>query len=507
MDINFESERHSRRLPPLYAPSGGTRAVRVVIDETALASGTRELDAVQSLLERLAKADSVQVWRYADEGPPRLAKRVRVPHIGTAVEGWLTVEAVAGAKQQMTSHRVLFATGDQVTAAAITGDVGRADRLRGDRSYSELSESEAIQQRGADSVAYGAALAVKADLLVTTRPFLLTGKWFSGLGTVCARPLDAVALLGQILRSRRQYLVRSPFAATSSVLTGKGTFHWIAARALMPAGWEWQEACFDADAKGVADTGVLALSAFQRLARTLVARDQMRWLSYLPQRDDVVEDLMAEMDVLLINLVGAYDAVARVSHRLLSFPPEEEHRVGWQRRDWLKKVRLASPRLAAIIEPSTADREFFDVLRLLRNTIHGVPLQPLGRSTLGGQAAPGTALRLPNDDAAAIVEILERRSWASALGLEDWERAGVLVSPLKLAEHAIPSAAATLNKLMAVRLTVAPSSTGDRPERTAFRADQAHQFFSEENQLDALLQFGLADAHALVTASVRSPAE
>lgn len=441
-------------------------------------------------------SELVQSWHYSDDGPPPGVQRLRTP-LATAAKGWISV-ARRTDDNPMVSHDVIYSDGESVTRSGIMGDVGRGDRARGDQTYANLPHDEAAQRRHADSVAYGAAHAAEADLLVTTRPFLLTGKWFPGHGIVCCRPRDGVALLGQFLRSRGEFMIGSPFSDAVMARTDKGLFHWVGARALLPAGWRWQHERPTADASPASDTEVLAVSVFQRVARCLAARDLVRWLLYLPQDNTVIDDLIDELDGIFVNLVGAYDVHARVVHRRLFGSEQSERGAGWQKTDrWLQKVGRQVPALERLMAPETSDADLLKIITALRNTVHNVPLQALGRQSLGVRRQAETAIRLPRQEADEIVEILERRGWADLLGLEDWGDGGFLVSPLRLVEHVIPAAAMTINKLMTVPL--GPPSEDDRRTRhVAVRSDPNHHVFSDANQRAVLLQLGIDDQATLV---------
>ncbi|MCX6399271.1 MAG: hypothetical protein NTX33_04975 [Propionibacteriales bacterium] len=493
MDLNFERKRYARHVPVLYDPISGSRPLRILFDETSTADWRAGNSEASALLRSLAKAGAIESLNYSDDGPPATALRLPSLHNDGAVAGWALAARVDDPSRPQLSHEVTYAIGDSIRLSAISGDVGRADRVQSDRTYSHLSEEDAARERGLASVAYGTALAVKADLLVTTRPFLTRNLWFSGQGTVSASPEVAIALIGQFLRSRSDFLVRLPNLPSQSVLarTGKGTFYWIAARALLPSGWSWQDQCRVHDeVDGSADLGTLALSVFQRVSRCLVARDSARWLDYMPATNDVIDDLMSTLDVILVNLVGAYDAVARVANKLLAIDARG-NQVGWQKSGWLDQVRRRSALLAAIIERGTPEADLFEVLRLLRNTVHEVPLQPLGQiSSWGEIASGGTAMRLPRRDSQRIVEILNRRGWSDTFGLDDWDEAGVLISPIRVIEHLIPAAVRTLNQMMAVQL-ISPTSAETSLGAVAFRGDPTHELFSPRVQQDVLMQFGL----------------
>lgn len=483
---NFRTPLRRERALLIDPGAVASRDLRVVLDESTISDLEASEAETVELLRGLVQSPSVRCWYYSDDGPP--ADEWPVHPTVPAVRGWVVVREHAG--EPMLTHDVYYCDGESsVKVAGISGDVGRADRVRGDRTYASMADDDAAARRGADSVAFGAADAANADLLVTTRPFLLSGRWFPDRPMVCCGPRDAVALVSQFLRLRGIYAARAS-ADGITIRFNKGLFYWVGARALLPGAWKCIAECSNlGDARE--DATLLALTALQRIERCLVVRDAMRWKSYLPQDHDVAGDVMADLDTIMILLVGAFDVLARVAHRFRGLPGKE-FGAGWQKNDWLKKVERSDDSLARVMAIGGIGSDLFEVLRLLRNTVHGVALQPIGVHQHGRRQR--TKVKLPRTDAARLLEVSRKRNWEAEWGLEDWDEGGVHVSPEALVEHLLSIAIPTLDRIMSL-LQVSPpvTQTENGAQSLAIRADPNHEVFAPVNQRNVLLQLGLAD--------------
>lgn len=482
---NFRTPLRRERALLINPSAVASRDLRVVLDESTISDLESDAETVE-LLRGLVQGPSVRCWHYSDDGPPADERPVHptVP----AVRGWVVVREHAG--EPMLTHDVFYCDGESsATAAGISGDLGRADRVASDRTYASMTDADAAARRGADSVAFGAADAAKADLLVTTRPFLLSGRWFPDRPMVCCGPRDAVALVSQFLRLRGTYVARASSAGIT-IRFNKGLFYWVGARALLPGAWKCIAECSNLG-EAREDATLLALTVLQRIERCLVVRDAIRWKTYLPQDNDVAGDVMADLDTVMILLVGAFDVLARVAHRFRGMPGKD-FRAGWQKTGWLKEIERSDKALARVMAVGGTGSDVFEVLRLLRNTVHGVALQPIGVHQYGRRQH--TKAKLPRSDAARLLEISRNRNWAAEWGLEDWEEGGVHVSPEALVEHLLSIAIPTLDRIMNL-LQVSPPLTqvADGAQSLALRADPNHEVFAPANQRSVLLQLGLAD--------------
>jgi hypothetical protein len=267
--------------------------------------------------------------------------------------GWLEVhelEVDPDAQRRFASHSVWYTVdGESATQSMIAGDVGRGDMATWDDSNPELSTEDAAAARRAASIALGAADAANADLLVTTRAFLLRGQWpFRDRDTVAFTPTDAAALIGQFLRSRDVYMGWFDEGQWRMSFDRLGYF-WLASRALLPEGWRWFSHCVYSETEEQSDLVLLAQSVFQRLARVLGRLDDLRWATSLKPGNGMADEAVTSLDYILIDLAGAFDAAARVAHRVLDLSGSE-YLAQWRgRKSWSKALSMACPGLAALV--------------------------------------------------------------------------------------------------------------------------------------------------------------
>lgn len=122
------------------------------------------------------------------------------------------------------------------------------------------------------------------------------------------------------------------------------------------------------------------------------------------------------LDSLLVNLVGAFDAAARVAHLTAGLDPAKRHRAAWQNSDWRKM--LGQPQLSDLFVNGSHGADLYRVCRILRNTVHGEGLQGSGCS-VGGKAVE-TRVALPEDDAADCTALLGRLGGSATWGLHSF---------------------------------------------------------------------------------------
>ncbi|MEX2622357.1 MAG: hypothetical protein WD651_01360 [Acidimicrobiia bacterium] len=225
----------------------------------------------------------------------------------------------------------------------------------------------------------------------------------------------------------------------------RGLFFWVGTRELLPSGWRWFSAVVQHDAEQNENSlTYLAQSALQRVARALQARDAIHVALNQPQNNDTRDQALSSLDVVLMLLMGAVDAAARVAHHVLNLD-YPEHRAGWQREDWLSRVRKGARPHAAVVSEGAEATLVLTILRRLRNQIHGAALQGIG--VMGSQEEQ-SLIALPP---AAAEEVLEA---AEALGgHEKWGLRSILpdrfhIDPGILVDQLFPAVLELLNSLM-----------------------------------------------------------
>ena len=149
-------------------------------------------------------------------------------------------------------------------------------------------------------------------------------------------------------------------------------------RELLPEAWRWFSTTvqFSSARHDDDSLSVLAGSLLQRYERALQTRDAVHLALNQRQTNDTQDAALAGLDVILLLLMSAMDVSARVAHRILDLKTKHTD-AGWQRRDFLNAVAKVAPELSAVVRPGSSNFYVLEILRLLRNTVHGGALQGL----------------------------------------------------------------------------------------------------------------------------------
>lgn len=341
--------------------------------------------------------------------------------------------------------------------------------------------------RETDALLLAASRLAHADLLVTERSYNAGHPRVRGLD-VCS-PREALWAAGLFLRSRGQY-VGYAGASGPIVRLNRGMQNWVAVRAALPAGWRWFSACLAMDHEGVhPELALLAQTAFVRVGRALVSRDQVVRAMSLPAGNDAAEDALNAMDVALIFSMAALDVAARVVNRVVDLPVED-HNVGWQKRDWVRQLGRSAPDLAALVARGSEGGDTLHAVRLLRNTVHGAGLQSMRVEGRLHPESTETVVQLPMKEADELHEIVNRRGWADDWGLRQMWPGAFDAEPDQLVDHLVRGSINLLNQLMlATPFGAWESAAQPQPER-AGRSMLADPF-APPVQKSLLLQYGL----------------
>jgi hypothetical protein len=471
--------KYEKRLPSLFAAESGLRPLRVMADAELVDQLDPSEWSPQTILSGLLTHDSIELFRFADDGPPPDAPTAESDWLEGVPIGWVTAEPFDNpAMKGLATHSLVWSDAKTVTNAAIGGNVVEVATLDNSSPvYRELGGEEACRRRTADAVAGGAARELKADLFVTERPYLLgsRGTMFGSV-TTCS-VADALALVSLYLRSRGEHFIaRGP--RTGNLRFNRGLFYWVGARELLPEGWRWFTACVT-HAQQQADDELTYLggAAFQRITRALQIRDDLHRAINRPQDNDVADDALMALDTCLIYLMGALDAVARVANRVIG-SPMEPHQVGWQAPKWIAKVQQSAPALARVVNVSSDGADSLTILRSLRNSIHGEGLTALAIGS--GRQRDATLVALPRSDAKRILEAVDRLGERAAWGVSERLPGRLHAEPAPLLESLLPHVIRLLNDLMretpvetllppGTALSSSPPEGEDSPFRQPYR--------------------------------------
>lgn len=426
----------------LFEERPALRKLVVLVDADLLAS-VEDPGITQSiLLTGLLMHPYIRLFRYRDEGPPPDAPRREYgpPTARQSVAvGWVEL----GAVQSSGARGLVYADDSGVIHGGIWGNLPEfARRDVNSGAYADLGPLEASERRERDAIALQIAQSIHADLFITDRAYLLATQVTTHGVTVC-KPREALAMVGLYLRMQKAFIIWRDSAGPFGM--NYGLYYWVGARELLPNAWRWFTACVQ-ESSAANDETLLELgqSILRRVQRVFEARDRFHRTFNLLQNNDTAAIVLDELDSILVSLMGAVDATARVAHIVLGLTGGL-HNAGWQRVQWLSHVATAEPPLAALFNAGTPYNHTLTILRLMRNTVHGQMIRSIAFQQSGRTLE--TAIMLPTSDEATILSAMDalggRGSWGASMTANRW-----LVDPGMFLEQFLPYVLTMLNEVM-----------------------------------------------------------
>lgn len=387
------------------------RLLRFVVDHSRIAPGR-----ASELLAGFVGHPNVELWSTLDG---------TLPHLqidwASAREDRLRVHWASGTRRLLTG---VWAVSQYRQAAqrAVTHGLLEDEEM----AYRELVLAAAC----ADS---------RMDGLVTNSAFLLGRP--QGIRGNPMPPVAAVASLGLFLR------LRGDFHLSRDLTLDRGMFYGLAAWELVPQAWRYVTACRSAgQAIGRDSFWMLARAVVQRMERALRARDRLHEQFQVPQSHDTADEALFYLDTLLVQLNGAFDALARVTHLGLGLNGSYRH-ASWRHPGWRAQLATLAPTLAALMADHTEERDALELVALLRNSVHGEPFIPIGRRVAGQSI---NLIELPAEDTPPFLAAVGRRGGDAAWGIHPiaTTAGGIRIEADTYVEALLPAVARSLNALM-----------------------------------------------------------
>lgn len=451
------------RLSVAGDPSGpwdGGRPLKILVD----------LQADSRQIERLTGLDRLEV-PVAEHMLWTLCQHERIELVWIAEEGEdgpgaLHYQPPAGHRDKYLPYVVTTSTGHSMSA------VWQHDHLRKHAVENPPTPLEAIVKASTPD-------SLRADLMVTDDPDVLT---WDGPGSNRAnvmRASDALALIGLLLRELDSVPVIGPKAFSIDTQD----LAWTAVRAQLPAGWEWGNALVDHSIVSGDDYSILLFgSFFDRLVRVLRQRDGLHLARF--RRASHRTGLVATeaLDTLMFNVVGAFDAAAIAAHIGAGLPASERRYAGWQNKDWRRSLGVEP--LNRMFHKRQPAEDLFAVLRTLRNTVHGAGLNSRVMRSAGSKEH---LVQIPTSEAEDVRERLERIGSKDGWGIRS-VHGETFVDPAQLVELLLPIVFETLNKILSLTPRTALERSG-----TTYLDDPPDEIpFDLGSRSRACLLYGLA---------------
>ncbi|OLF07986.1 hypothetical protein BLA60_24240 [Actinophytocola xinjiangensis] len=409
-----------------FAPRAPLRRLRVMIDGDLYRVPAQTAATVEEVLTGLLGHEHVTCFRYADNGPPPGTRPYELTDGGRAYEGWVTVDPPDGRPE---SRGIVFCANRRpVRATAYLDRRRHADEAV---AYLDLAPEVAAARRSADALALRVALGMDADLFVTERPYLYLARGRSSR-TKVARPAEALAVVGLYLRGQGVYSVDPPLP--------RGDYFAVGAMELMPAVWRWSAACHQSAA-----AAGLAGALIARVARALESRDTLHQVINRAKTADTPSAVLSCLDDVVLRLSSAVEISARVAHLALDLG--ERHPAGWQRQDWVKKVREKDKNLAALVGDRSPGRVLVKGIGALRDSLHLSELDGL----LGARRPerPSVLVTLPSSSATELAALFDHFGTATAWGVHEVDQGVRYADPGVFVDQLVVRTIGFLNVVMA----------------------------------------------------------
>lgn len=392
-----------------FDPGDAGRPLRVIFDRATLAGPDVDL-----LLE-LCADNGVEAYSTFTDDP---------------------VEAMTIGEPR-TDDQALITTGTTVGSVWFVSQIKR-------RAFAVAAETGAnADEIFASLLVAGAADSWEADALVTASPHLLGGDTPRSGNALSLQ--EAFALVGLWLRANDRFTVgRIPDERLffgHPVRLGWWRMYLVMTREHLPGMWTWFSGCVAAD-DSTGDLTALGESVFRRADRTLRVRDRLHVECLRVPTDRTNDEALFHFDVLLFTLNGAFDGAARVAHRAYGVG-RGEYRAGWTNRDWRKRMADEAPELAALVERESDGWRLLRLVGLLRNTIHGAPIRPIGTSGHNRRSL----VSIPGDEQEEILKLVGALGGSEAWGVRAAGRE-TYIEPDRFTERLLPLALELLDRLL-----------------------------------------------------------
>ena len=205
-----------------------------------------------------------------------------------------------------------------------------------------------------------------ADLIVTGRDWLLNLRHDPserGLDQVVS-PAEAIALIGLY----RRWHHRPTIIAGQSVNWPPVAMHRSIAFVAMPGFERWNQAARAAyDDRADDSLHARTMSLLTRVSRAFRYRDAV-FAEWTTLDDYDRDELLCELELLLVSLVGAFDVAAEIVAQLLNL--QIKGHIGWQNDHFIKQLETVAPPLSTLTKKGSLLHQRMDLVRRLRNSIH-----------------------------------------------------------------------------------------------------------------------------------------
>lgn len=395
-----------------------------------------------ALLTKLLAHPYVELYRYAEDGPPEGTESVssRLSRYPFYI-GW-------AAKHPTDDGHIAVTSSLDGSSWAEGGvrSVGLHDNARGDTSdttYSDLGDDQAAERRYNDVLAVEIAKSLNADIYITDRPYLFNTRLPIKKNILVVSPEDALPVISLYLRTQGENLINDSDGVR--FMASDWTFFWIATHDLLSQSWRLFSACSQ-HSQGSSDNKVSMLEGTlqHRLCHALQARDRLHVAVNNLNRG---ESLISELDSVLINILAAFDVLAKIAHKSIGLTTDIKA-TGWQKEAWLQQLADAGHgALADLVNNGSDGKKLLDLLLPLRNTMHEESMLAVRSFDNSVGRNIETSVVLPSGKARAIVDASNNLGGIQAWGIKH-TASMYFVEPDTLIDKLVPAAFELLDRII-----------------------------------------------------------
>ncbi|MEV4348328.1 hypothetical protein AB0J83_28050 [Actinoplanes sp. NPDC049596] len=433
--------------PPLWPFDGQRRLrkLRVLIDADAWPAVASGKFTLNEILAGLLTDPSVEFWRYRDNGPPdELA--FTTENADQVPPGWVDVSPHGELSfgDGMLDVRVGSGPGSERLASF---DRGLIHMVAGPIASQSSADDSDVRQRLLDGRAATVAVAINADIFITTRDHLLKSDRFV-LNCRMTSVAEGIAIVGLYLRAQDRPTIYRHFDFNGQVTSGTHEFYWVGACGCLPWSWRWRSVFRkQSELRGEGGWIYEAESVISRLSQALQARDRVHIALNRSRSNSSNDDVASSFDILALMLLAALDAAAAAISLLYGLPGRDNPSFG--NANWIKEAEKVCRPITEIFRKGSDGWRMLCALKVLRNTIHHAALSPLMIQD-GERPHDRLAIRLPKSYGRELRHYFEKLGGMKSWGVRHITDEFSFADPGILTDRLLSATIHYLNNVMEV---------------------------------------------------------
>ena len=290
---------------------------------------------------------------------------------------------------------------------------------------------------------------------------------------------ETLAVVGLWLRHHHEGCHVAPDGLVMS--SSRWFSYLIAVRGRLPSAWRFVSKSYEEQRAGTERVGDLAFSVLTRLTYVLRARDELHGVDWVPEVDSPIREALYQLDIVLLMISGAFDAVARAAF-LARNPGASTRGVTWRNTD-LSKLSANTDDLERTIGCRSRGRAVLAMLSCLRNLIHAETFEFVHDPSLPASSVAGVPRAVTDELREHVSRVTsEPEAW----GLLDLG-GSVTLRPPVFVEMLLDNALSLLQELMTI---TAPGADEPLDE---FLPSTDHEHFGQLPTSAAMLLCGVSN--------------